>query len=54
VLREICQGRTREQISESEGITLNVVKAIVDNVLEKLGADNDISAARIATEAHLL
>jgi LuxR family maltose regulon positive regulatory protein len=54
ILWALAQGFTREEIAQSEGISLNAVKENIKNLYEKLGALNRADAIRIANSMGLL
>jgi len=54
ILKELCQGLTREEISDCLHISVNTVKSILKNVYSKLGATNSADAVRIALQMNLI
>jgi len=54
ILKELCQGLTREEISDSLNISVNTVKSALKNVYGKLGATNSADAVRIAIQMKLI
>lgn len=54
ILNELCQGLTRDEISDSLNISINTVKSGLKNVYGKLGAANSAEAVRIAIQLNLI
>lgn len=54
VLLNLCQGLTREEISESLCISSGTVKSVLNNIYNKLGAINGIDAVMKATKMKLI
>jgi LuxR family maltose regulon positive regulatory protein len=48
VLQDMSQGLSRTEIAAYRGISVNTVKAMLQIIYEKLGADNSMDALRIA------
>jgi len=48
ILRNLCQGLTREEIAQCLSISVNTVKSALQNIYGKLGALNSADAVRIA------
>jgi LuxR family maltose regulon positive regulatory protein len=48
VLHDLSQGLSRTEIAAYRGISVNTVKAMLQIIYEKLGADNSMDALRIA------
>lgn len=54
VLISLCQGLTREEMADALGLSTNTVKGMINHIYNKLGVNNSIDAARIATKLKLL
>ncbi|MDR2163055.1 MAG: LuxR C-terminal-related transcriptional regulator [Clostridiales Family XIII bacterium] len=54
VLQDMSQGLSRTEIAAYRGISINTVKAMLQIIYEKLGADNSMDALRIAISNHLI
>ncbi|MDR3332135.1 MAG: LuxR C-terminal-related transcriptional regulator [Synergistaceae bacterium] len=54
ILNNLAQGLTREEMAESNHISVNTVKSVLSSVYNKLGAVNRADAVRIATSQGLL
>jgi LuxR family maltose regulon positive regulatory protein len=53
-LRDMSQGLSRTEIAAYRGISVNTVKAMLQIIYEKLGADNSMDALRIAISKGLI
>jgi LuxR family maltose regulon positive regulatory protein len=54
VLQDMSQGLSRTEIAEYRGISVNTVKAMLQIIYEKLGADNSMDALRISISKGLI
>jgi LuxR family maltose regulon positive regulatory protein len=54
VLQDMSQGLSRTEIAAYRGISVNTVKAMLQIIYEKLGADNSMDALRIAISNNLI
>jgi LuxR family maltose regulon positive regulatory protein len=54
VLQDMSQGLSRTEIAMYRGISVNTVKAMLQIIYEKLGADNSMDAMRIAISNELI
>jgi DNA-binding NarL/FixJ family response regulator len=54
VLRDMSQGLSRTEIAAYRGISVNTVKAMLQIIYEKLGADNSMDALRIAISKDII
>jgi LuxR family maltose regulon positive regulatory protein len=54
VLQDMTQGLSRTEIAAYRGISVNTVKAMLQIIYEKLGADNSMDALRIAISRDLI
>jgi DNA-binding NarL/FixJ family response regulator len=54
VLQDMAQGLSRTEIAVYRGISVNTVKAMLQIIYEKLGADNSMDALRIAISKDLV
>ncbi|MDR1916304.1 MAG: LuxR C-terminal-related transcriptional regulator [Synergistaceae bacterium] len=54
VLRKLSQGLTREEIADTNYISVNTVKSTIKSLYNKLGAVNRADAVRIATNMGIL
>jgi LuxR family maltose regulon positive regulatory protein len=54
VLKDLSQGLSRSEIATDQGISVNTVKAMLQIIYEKLGADNNMDAIRIAISKGLI
>jgi LuxR family maltose regulon positive regulatory protein len=54
VLQDVSQGLSRTEIAAYRGISVNTVKAMLQIIYEKLGADNSMDALRIAISRDLI
>jgi DNA-binding CsgD family transcriptional regulator len=50
----MSQGLSRTEIAAYRGISINTVKAMIQIIYEKLGADNSMDALRIAISKDLI
>lgn len=53
ILRYLCEGFNREEIAKNLYISINTVKSSMQNIYNKLGANNKADAVRIATQMGL-
>ncbi|MDR1292894.1 MAG: LuxR C-terminal-related transcriptional regulator [Clostridiales Family XIII bacterium] len=54
ILRDMSQGLSRTEIATYRGVSVNTVKAMLQVVYEKLGADNSMDALRIAISKEIV
>jgi DNA-binding CsgD family transcriptional regulator len=54
VLRDMSQGLSRAEIAAYRGISVNTVKAMIQIIYEKLGADSSMEALRIAISKDII
>jgi DNA-binding NarL/FixJ family response regulator len=54
VLQDMSQGLSRTEIAAYRGISVNTVKAMLQIIYEKLGADNSMDALRISISKGLI
>ncbi|MDR2163054.1 MAG: LuxR C-terminal-related transcriptional regulator [Clostridiales Family XIII bacterium] len=54
VLHDMSQGLSRTEIATYRGISVNTVKAMIQIIYEKLGADNSMDALRIAISKDMI
>jgi LuxR family maltose regulon positive regulatory protein len=54
VLQDMSQGLSRTEIAAYRGISVNTVKAMLQIIYEKLGADNSMDALRIAISKDII
>jgi DNA-binding NarL/FixJ family response regulator len=54
VLNDMSQGLSRAEIASYRGISVNTVKAMLQIIYEKIGADNSMDALRIAISKGLI
>ena len=54
VLRDLYHGLSREEIAENRYLSINTVKSVLRSVFNKLDANNNVDAIRIALEKDLL
>jgi len=54
ILKNLCQGLTRDEIASSLMISINTVKSTLQNTYNKLGAVNSADAVRIAVHMNII
>jgi LuxR family maltose regulon positive regulatory protein len=54
ILSDICHGLSRSEIAADHAISINTVKVMIQNLLDKLGAENSVDAVRIAMKNNLI
>ena len=54
ILRNLCQGLTRDEIAASLTISINTVKSALQHIYNKLGAANSADAVRIAIQMKIV
>jgi len=54
ILADLSHGLSRSEIAASRGFSINTVKAVINNIYIKLGAENLADAIRIASERKIV
>jgi LuxR family maltose regulon positive regulatory protein len=54
ILADLSHGLSRSEIAANRGFSINTVKAVINNIYMKLGAENLAAAIRIASERKIV